>query len=158
MPLHSTTASFWAQVEKTPTCWLWRGYTRSDGYGSISWDSRPCLVHRMAYEWLVGPIPRRLTIDHLCRVRHCVNPNHMEVVTNKENILRGVGLTARNAQKTHCLRGHPFDEINTYRYRGHRCCRICRDAATTRRRERYPHASRDSMRRRRLRMKQLAKS
>ncbi len=83
-------------------------------------------AHRFAYELLVGPIPDGLVIDHLCRVRHCVNPAHMEPVTRWENTLRGGSFSAVAARQTHCVNGHPFDEENTHvDRRGFRRCRAC---------------------------------
>src|SRR6266496_2265386 len=87
---------FWAKVDRSGgsrACWLWTGKTGRDGYGRIGLGGRGALVrvraHRFAYELLIGPIPDGLQIDHLCRVRHCVNPAHLEPVTQRENILRG---------------------------------------------------------------------
>lgn len=83
---------FWSKVEFTPQCWLWRGYTMPDGYGRFQArvDGSPAmvLVHRWAFEFCVGQIPDDLTIDHLCRTRNCVNPDHLEPVTHLENIMR----------------------------------------------------------------------
>ncbi|KAB2977369.1 HNH endonuclease [Streptomyces sp. SS1-1] len=84
------------------------------------------MAHRVAYQEIVGPIPEGLQLDHLCRVRHCVNPAHLEPVTSRENTLRGENLVAINAAKTHCKRGHLFDAANTYRWRNSRICRECR--------------------------------
>lgn len=120
---------FWARVNKTDTCWLWTGARLPSGYGEI-WDGqRMGRAHRYAYELLVGPIPSGLQIDHLCRVRHCVNPDHLEPVTQQENIRRGeAGLTSGQQQsaKTSCPAGHPYDAENTYRYKRQRHCRACR--------------------------------
>ncbi len=80
---------FWDKVERTETCWFWRGACNEKGYGYFHWDGHWRKAHRFAYELLIGPIPEGLTIDHLCFVRHCVNPVHMEPVTLRENILRG---------------------------------------------------------------------
>lgn len=122
----------WERVVKTETCWLWMGGPNKDGYGQLTVfpSRRKPMVHRLVYEWLVGPIPDGLTIDHLCRVPNCVNPDHLEAVTMRENILRGNGGGARNARATHCAKGHPFDEVNTGVRRtgarvGSRWCRAC---------------------------------
>jgi hypothetical protein len=107
-------------------CWLWTGYLAGgNGYGGITIENRQCLAHRVVYELLVGPIPEGMELDHLCRNRCCVNPDHLEVVTKKENVLRGIGLSAQNARKTHCKNGHIFDEVNTYLWNGKRICREC---------------------------------
>ncbi len=106
-------------------CWEWAG-TRFRGYGMIGvrgLENRR--AHRVSYETFVGPIPDGLTIDHLCRNRGCVNPAHLEPVTNKVNVLRGVGPTAVNARKTHCCRGHEFTPENTLLSSGRRYCRAC---------------------------------
>jgi hypothetical protein len=124
---------FWSRVDKTPTCWNWRGRLNSYGYGTFYADDsrrkaeRKVMAHRVMYRHLVGPIPPGLTIDHLCRNHRCVNPAHLEVVTARENILRGSGPSARAAKATHCPKGHPYDRENTaLRNHGrHRVCRIC---------------------------------
>jgi hypothetical protein len=104
-------------------CHLWTGQVDQKGY---AWYGRLNL-HRRAYEDANGPIPQGLVIDHLCRVRHCINPEHLEAVTQRENNLRGNSPAAINARKTHCLRGHAFDEENTYvsPTKGGRSCREC---------------------------------
>jgi hypothetical protein len=106
-------------------CWIWTGYVAKDGYGRITVDDRPKLAHRIGYALLVGGLDDQLTLDHLCRVRHCVNPAHLEQVTRGENVLRGVGISAVNKAKTHCWRGHEFTPDNTYVLRGKRWCRKC---------------------------------
>ena len=84
---------FWQYVDKTDTCWLWKGYTNPRGYGVYSFGykaaHRTVRVHRYAYEQLVGPIPNGLELDHLCRTRVCVNPRHLEPVLHTENLRRG---------------------------------------------------------------------
>lgn len=83
-------------------------------------------AHRVSYEIFIEEIPQGFLIDHLCRNRACVNPWHMEVVTNKENVLRGFGACAVNARKTHCKYGHKFSDKNNYYYpNGRKDCRIC---------------------------------
>ncbi len=115
---------FWSQVEFTEACWNWTGSQNGTGYGRF-WDGTNTYAHRWSYEFCVGPIPDGLQIDHLCRNRGCVNPEHLEAVTPQTNTLRGVGLTAQNAVKTHCVRGHPYNEANTYYEKKGRQCRVC---------------------------------
>lgn len=79
-------------------------------------------AHRVAYEEIMGPVPEGLELDHLCRTRSCVNPSHLEPVTHRENMNRGDVATRR---KTHCPKGHPYDEENTGIYNGYRNCRAC---------------------------------
>lgn len=109
---------------QTDGCWLWTAYCAPNGYG-ICWLNAPGkLAHRVVYQLLVGPIPPGLDIDHLCRVRNCVNPHHLEPVTRRENLRRGVGVSSA---MTHCRRGHPFDEDNTYWIDAtRRQCRACK--------------------------------
>lgn len=122
---------FWARVDRRDhgECWLWKGAPNNSGYGAIGVaGGRVVPVHRWSYEQFVGPIPDGLHVDHLCRTRMCVNPKHLEAVTQRENTLRGNGFAADEARRTHCPQGHPYDEQNTYRYRGLRYCLICRRA------------------------------
>lgn len=117
---------FWEKVQKTDGCWEWAAHKNQYGYGTYSMQSRQHMAHRVAYELEVGPIPDGLEIDHLCRNRGCVNPSHMEPVTGRDNTLRGVGITAANARKTHCPKGHEFTPENTYTTPdGKRVCREC---------------------------------
>lgn len=107
-------------------CWEWTGAVVAQGYGRFWNGSEVRQAHRMVYEWAKGPIPDGLVLDHLCRVRHCVNPSHLEAVTNGVNLHRGVGPTATNAAKTHCKRGHEFTPANTFIPPGAwRRCRTC---------------------------------
>lgn len=108
-------------------CWLWTAAQDQKGYPLFAWHRVLVKAHRFAYERMVGPIPKGLTLDHLCRVRNCVNPEHLEPVTNRVNVLRGRGVTAVNAIKTHCLRGHPLSGYNLYTPPGTnwRACRTC---------------------------------
>src|SRR6266702_1072026 len=123
----TTQEIFWSRVEKTETCWLWRGNQSVDGYPRFKFEGRPQNAHRLAYTWLIGPIPAGLQIDHLCRVKICVNPAHLEPVTSGENTHRIPGHPAvLNAAKTHCPRGHEYDLLNTYFANGRRFCRACR--------------------------------
>ncbi len=115
---------FMEKVSVAGDCWVWTGQKRR-GYGRFWNFGRNVSAHRFAYEQSVGPILPGLSLDHLCRNPSCVNPDHLEPVTQRENVLRGAGLPAINANKSHCKQGHEFDEQNTYRWRGERQCREC---------------------------------
>lgn len=123
---------FTSKVEIDPTteCWNWQGTTHGSPrggarYGRFWWRGRLEGAHRFAYEHAVAPIPAGLQIDHLCRNTLCVNPAHLEPVTQRENILRGSTVSGINARKTHCNSGHEFTTENAYLYKGARLCRIC---------------------------------
>lgn len=136
----TTEARFWAKVEKTDTCWLWTAHMARDGYGQFWAGKKLVRAHRYAYELLIGPIPKGLTLDHLCRIRHCVNPADLEPVTHRENILRGEGWSGLKARQTECIHGHPFDEANTYRRpTTGRQCRACNRKSVTDMRARRVH-------------------
>lgn len=142
-------------------CVLWLASQKANGYGQF-WDgSRMVLAHRFAYEMLVGPVPDGLELDHLCRVRHCVAPAHLEPVTRRENVLRGASpeqLRAWQTSKTHCPSGHEYNERNTYVSGGKRACRACgaarRKAAVAANPEKYRALDRASYRVRKARKKE----
>lgn len=119
---------YYANASEGDGCWLWQGTKMTVGYGMLPLGGGPKVyAHRFAYELLVAPIPRGLHIDHLCRVRLCVNPSHLEPVTMAENKRRGMSANAINARKSHCQRGHEFTPENTrVSPLGHRECRTCR--------------------------------
>lgn len=123
---------FWSRVEKTETCWLWQGYRNWKGYGRFHVShGKEVFAHRLAYETLVGPIQEGLQIDHLCSVRACVNPAHLEPVTPAVNAQRA--LKGKHLRQV-CANGHAYDEANTYiDYRGHQRCRACRPKYVSRR-------------------------
>src|SRR3990167_1572712 len=129
----SVEARFWPKVDNSGACWLWTASQWGGGYGQF-WDgSRNVVAHRFAYELLVGSIPDGLEIDHLCRVRNCVNPLHLQPVTTRENTLRGEGPSAINAVRSECIHGHAFSPSNTYISKdGKRSCRTCRRHSTRR--------------------------
>lgn len=123
---------FWSKVDKTDTCWLWRGNRRKrGGYGSLGWQGRTVAAHRLAYEMLVGPIPDGLVLDHTCRETSCVNPEHLEPVTVEENSSRA----RKRPPATMCGQGHPLTGDNVVsRKDGSRYCRSCfNDSQRTRR-------------------------
>jgi hypothetical protein len=114
-------------------CWRWTGFISHKGYGRFRFASNVGHAHRFAYVALVGPIGDGLEIDHRCRVRDCVNPEHLEAVTHAENLKR----RHPNGLQTHCREGHEFTPDNTYqRPNGTRLCRICRRAEKARYRAR----------------------
>ena len=116
---------FWANVRTTghDGCWVWMGRLNK-GYGKVGYSR--LTAHGTAYGWMRGEVPKGLQLDHLCRNRSCVNPDHLEPVTCRENVLRGVGFAAQNKQKTHCPSGHQYNAENTkYCRRGKRYCREC---------------------------------
>ncbi len=137
--LPTTEERFWSYVTKggPDECWPWARPAWTSGYGGLRVNGIKVAAHRLSYELLVGPIPEGLVIDHLCRVRICVNPRHLEPVTFRENILRGAGTGAHHARKTHCLRGHPFEPPNGYtNSMGYRGCHACDRIRYAARRER----------------------
>ena len=122
---------FESYIERS-TDGCWRFTTTQMTKGGYAWfqaRGQRFLAHRYSYEKFVGPIPEGLQLDHLCRVRNCVNPEHLEPVTCRENLLRGNTLNAMNARKTHCVNGHEFTPENTkYRPDGRRRCAACSKA------------------------------
>lgn len=111
--------------EPNSGCWLWTGTMNDHGYGLIYVGmGKEVRAHRFSYELHKGPIPADLELDHLCRVRSCVNPDHLEPVTHAENTRRG-NAGAHNSKRTHCIRNHAFAEHGFIDRTGHRQCRIC---------------------------------
>jgi len=127
---------FWAKIDAWTTdgCWNWTASLNDSGYGVLHKPGKRGGVvraHRFAYELLIGLIPETLVIDHLCRNRACVNPDHMEPVTIGENVRRSpIATSTINALKAECSQGHAFDAANTYvNPSGSRRCVKCRDVS-----------------------------
>jgi hypothetical protein len=122
MPVKTREENFEGNFMPEPNsgCWLWTGYVDADGYGKFG----GLRAHRFSYETHISKIPNGFVIDHLCRVRCCVNPQHLRAVTNTQNVLCGVGVTARRALQTHCVHGHSLDGCYVTK-KGYRQCREC---------------------------------
>jgi hypothetical protein len=132
------------KVDATGICWLWTGAKARNGYGVINKGRRAdgvSVVHRVVWELLVGPIPDGTELDHVCRIRACCNPDHLEPVTRAVNVARG-SRRAGAPRKTHCKNGHPYTPENTLPNgpRG-RACRECMNAANRRYRARKKTAA-----------------
>lgn len=121
-------ATFWNHVQKTETCWLWLSGKTWKGYGRLKVDGKYVLAHRISYEMAKGKIPDGLQIDHLCRVRHCVNPDHLQAVTCLENIRRKPLKLRLTCREGHKLEGHNVFSRGDQR-------QICRTCFNRRRRE-----------------------
>ncbi len=106
-------------------CWEWTSHKSHKGYGEFWFKGKTIRAHRYIYEIYKAIIPRGKELDHLCRNILCVNPDHLELVTHRENILRGKNPPAMKARQTHCIHGHPFDLFNTYYNKGNRQCKQC---------------------------------
>jgi hypothetical protein len=140
-PRPSPLDRFFLRVRQEGDCWLWTGQS-THGYGTFSLLNRKFRAHRWIYEQMRADIPPGLHLDHLCRQTLCVNPWHLDPVTNRVNVLRGTSLLAQQAARTACIHGHEFTLENTYvDSRGHRNCRACTRAKQVRNRARRKAAS-----------------
>ena len=119
---------WWSCIEKASNgCWVWKGVPNKSGYGGLKVNGKTVLAHRFGYEMLRGSIPEGMQIDHLCRNRLCVNPEHLEIVTSRVNTLRGDTIAAKEFRQTHCIRGHLLSGENLkMRANGKRICRQCK--------------------------------
>lgn len=124
---------FWSKVDRSGgrfACWPWTAARQCHGYGIFGIAGRSRLAHRVAYALVCGDPPPGSVLDHLCRNRVCCNPEHLEPVSNAENILRGISPSAIHKRKTACPNGHPYSPENTVvRASGRRRCMACRENA-----------------------------
>ena len=135
---------FWAKIYVVQytgvegQCWEWRAARNRGGYGQTNRRSQPREAHRRSWEALVGPVPDGYQLDHLCRNRACVRPAHLEPVTRRENVRRGISPPALNARKTHCKQGHRLSGANlSITSSGNRECKMCRRKWNRRNMRRY---------------------
>lgn len=145
---------FWAKVDKNGLngCWLWTAALHPDGYGRF--EHRP--AHRIAWEFIKGPVPEGLELDHLCRVRPCVNPSHLEPVTRRENVRRGAlpeMLREKAAAQTHCYKGHPLSGDNLVLQGPAKKFRVCRTCRAVRQLEKY-HRNKEAINEKRRQKRQ----
>jgi hypothetical protein len=118
---------FISKIDQSGDCWQWMAAKAADGYGRFVYEKKCQQAHRLAYQFWVGPIPDDLVLDHLCRNRSCVNPAHLEPVTQKVNNNRG--MRSQPQFLTHCLRGHEYTPETTYARPGKsKECKVCRRA------------------------------
>lgn len=130
---------FWSKVSEGPRgCWVWIGRCSPAGYPLFKFENKTVRAHRWLFERVYGAVPAGFELDHLCRIRHCVRPSHLEIVTHKENMRRGI-----RAQQTHCHRGHPLDGDNLrLNGQGGRVCKACHLERTRQRRAHLKHWNR----------------
>lgn len=140
---------FWEKVDIIDGCWIWQASLKPHGYGEFGiGNQKKMLAHRFAYILFIGPIAEGEELDHLCRKRACVNPDHLEPVTHRVNIMRGRGACAENARKTDCIRGHPLTGDNLSRHAkslGKRECRTCYNDVRRARRRKLPKDSKGGL-------------
>ena len=123
------------QVDQLSGCWIWNGARSTTGYGNIRRGTRNYIAHRFVWALLVGPLTPGLEIDHVCRIRACVNPAHLREVTRRENVFApgSLCIAKRNGLRTSCVNGHPFTAENTTHLKHQRRCRTCHRESDRRR-------------------------
>lgn len=127
---------FWSKVDKTENCWNWKSALDNKGYPLFFMDGQSRRAQRLVYKEKFGSIPDNLVVDHLCRNHKCLNPFHLRLLTNKENILIGIGITAQNARKTLCKNGHELVKIPYKSHLTGRHCPTCKLSLSRQREER----------------------
>lgn len=129
---------FWSNVTKTENCWIWTGYVSNFGYGRFFYWSTEWSAHRLSFLYSGQKLHGHLVLDHICRNRLCVNPEHLRQVPQRVNALSGIGITARNHAKTHCDYGHEFsgENLKVDPRTSARSCRICNNRRAAEWRER----------------------
>lgn len=135
------------QIDPQTDCWLWTASKTKNGYPRFHLNGKWAAAHRIMYQWTFGQIPPDKECDHICDLRgapepnrHCVNPDHIQIVTHRENTLRGKTIPALNITKTHCPQGHEYTEENTWvGKRVSRTCKLCSNSRTLA----YYHRNRD---------------
>jgi len=112
-------------------CWEWQGEIIYSGYGATHFRGKHQTAHRVAYLLFRGDIPIGLEPDHICLNKSCVNPEHLRLISHRDNLLASNGVVAKAARQTHCIHGHPFDLFNTIYHKSRksiqRHCRMCRE-------------------------------
>ena len=122
--------AFFQKASMGDGCWKWLGSKYRNGYGKLG--KTGVMAHRIAYELTRGEVPKDMCLDHLCKQRDCINPDHLEIVTLTENVMRGESQAAQNGRKTHCIRGHEFTSENTYTPPKRQTRRYCKTCASIR--------------------------
>ena len=131
---------FWRKVHASRGCWRWTGGL-SDGYGLFWWEGRTVSAHRLLWQTVYGPVPPGLELDHVCRRRDCVRPDHLRAVEHRVNVFAGQHFTAKNARKAACPRGHAY-ATRTHKGRTQRYCPTCARASMRRAHRRRQQAAR----------------
>lgn len=127
-------ARFTSKYLVVGNCWVWQSPLDRDGYGSFHFARKTRRAHRAAWFLYRGPIPAGMVVNHVCKNRACVNPQHLELLTARENALQdSLSPASLNARKTHCPKGHPFDRV----YGKQRYCSVCEGAKSKRLRAKW---------------------
>ena len=124
--LKSDKQRFFEKIKHNGLCWEWKGCKLESGYGMFSLNGKLGYAHRASYILFRGLIQTKFVVHHLCKNRSCVNPIHLESITQKDNLLKGDSFQGANGRKTHCIHGHKLTPDNCYTSSGYRDCKTCR--------------------------------